>query len=453
MVGPNIVGTGADNPPGGSRQGPFGRSTTATMARLFARPVSPRLAILLIFLSPPLSLDFSFESPNNSSARATVESYYRQWLELLAEEHSLARADFSAKSDALIEELFALDSLAPGALSDEWGSLTADEQAKFIGALRSSIKNKLLSYFDGNPQRVTSLTLTRDEAGDRSATLEYSIETADEQQTLTVDMLRTPDGSWRIGNVEYGNTSVLGYYHALASELLEQYSFPYLVAGLGEYPFVVLEDFESSLVGDLPVRWTWRGRDDDKRKPYRVLQEEDGNKYLQATDEGESVILGKDIKWDLSKYPYVSFRWRVHEIPEGADERFDETVDSAAGIYFVYRKVLGKIPRSVKYVWSSTLPVGSATRRDGAGKPWMIVAESGTERMGEWHTYVFDLREAYGKTFGGRPPDKPIGIGILSDANSTKSHAYADYDEIRALRTADRGVTSGVERILKANER
>lgn len=425
-----------------------------TRARLFPRPASPRLAILLIFLAPPFALDFSFESPDPSPAQAKVVSYYNQWLELLAEQHSLPPADFSAKSDALIDELFALDSLAPGALSDEWGSLAADEQTEFIGALRSSIKNKLLSYFDGNPQRVTSYELTRDEASDRSATLEYSIEADDEQQTLTVDMLRTSDGSWRIGDVEYGNTGVLAYYRALASDLLEQYSFPYLVAELGEYPFVVLEDFEASSVGDLPVRWSWRGRDDDKRKPYRVRQEEDGNKYLQATDEGESVILGKDVKWDLRKYPYVSFRWRVHEIPEGADERFDETVDSAAGIYFIYRRVLfGKIPQSVKYVWSSTLPAGSATRRDGAGKPWMIVAESGTERTGEWHTYVFDLREAYEKTFGGRPPDKPIGIGILSDANSTKSHAYADYDNIRALRTADRGVTSGVEQILKANER
>ncbi|MFQ5890542.1 MAG: DUF3047 domain-containing protein, partial [Gemmatimonadota bacterium] len=206
-------------------------------------------------------------------------------------------------------------------------------------------------------------------------------------------------------------------------------------------------------VDELPVGWSWKIKDDDKHKPYRV-REEDGNKYLEATDEGESVILGKEVKWDLRKYPYVSFRWRVHEIPKGADERFDETVDSAAGIYFIYKKkLLGLIPESVKYVWSSSLPVGSATQREGVGKPWMIVVGTDKEGLDEWHTYVFDLRAAYKETFGGKPPDKPIGIGLLSDANSTNSHAYADYDDIRALRSAGPSVTSGVERILKANER
>ena len=73
----------------------------------------------------------------------------------------------------------------------------------------------------------------------------------------------------------------------------------------------------------------------------------------------------------------------------------------------------------------------------------MVVAESGRENLGDWHTYVFNLYEAYKKTFGGSPPDKPIGIGILSDANSTHSKAYADYDDIRALKHAE--ADSGVD--------
>ncbi|MFQ5690047.1 MAG: DUF3047 domain-containing protein [Gemmatimonadota bacterium] len=237
-----------------------------------------------------------------------------------------------------------------------------------------------------------------------------------------------------------------------AAIVLVSFSTPFLMNSFHQAPFVVLEDFESSPVGKLPVGWSWRSQDEHKKKPYRV-REENSNKYLEATDDGESVILGKDVSWNLREYPYVSFRWRVHELPEGGDERFDDKVDSAAGVYFVYRKVFGKIPRSVKYVWSTTLPVGSAVRRAGVGKPWMIVADSGTEHLGEWRTHVFNLREAYERTFGGRPPNKPIGIGILSDANSTHSHAYADYDDIRVLRTADPGVTSGVERILKADGR
>lgn len=213
---------------------------------------------------------------------------------------------------------------------------------------------------------------------------------------------------------------------------------------------VVLEDFESSPVGQLPQGWDWKDKDDDRHKPYEV-REEDGNKYLAARDEGESVILGKKIRWNLDEYPYVSFRWRVHEIPDGGDERYDDRVDSAAGIYFTYKKkAFGLIPLSVKYVWSSTLPVGAATRREGVGKPWQVVADSGRSGLGEWRTHVFDLRQAYRDTFGGDPPSRPLGIGILSDANSTNSRAYADYDDIRALREGDPGVTSGVTEILPA---
>jgi hypothetical protein len=87
-------------------------------------------------------------------------------------------------------------------------------------------------------------------------------------------------------------------------------------------------------------------------------------------------------------------------------------------------------------------------RRSGIGKPWMVVAESGEEHLGEWRTYTFNLYEAFKQTFGNDPPDKTVGVGILSDANSTDAKAYADYDDIRALREADVG--SGVLKILEA---
>jgi hypothetical protein len=87
-------------------------------------------------------------------------------------------------------------------------------------------------------------------------------------------------------------------------------------------------------------------------------------------------------------------------------------------------------------------------RRSGTGRPWMVVADSGEENLGKWNTYIFNLKDAYKKTFGGDPPDRPIGIGILSDANSTKSKAYADYDDIRALRNAN--ADSGITQFLDA---
>jgi len=230
--------------------------------------------------------------------------------------------------------------------------------------------------------------------------------------------------------------------------LLDEYALPYAVAELGDHDTLVLADFEDDEVGELPRHWTWRDGDDDKNKPYRV-REERGNKYLEATDEGESVILGREQPWDLDEYPYISFRVRVNEIPPGGDERDDDKVDSAAGVYVTLnKKFFGKIPESVKYVWSSTLPVGTAVQREGIGRPWQVVIGTGSQGLGEWRTYVFDLRKAYRETFGGSPPAKAFGVGVLSDANSVGGRAYADYDDFRLLRTAPEGVTSGVVEVV-----
>jgi hypothetical protein len=110
---------------------------------------------------------------------------------------------------------------------------------------------------------------------------------------------------------------------------------------------------------------------------------------------------------------------------------------------------MGLVPKVVKYVWSTTLPVGAAVRRRGLGRPWMVVAESGEGHLGTWRTYVFNAYEAYKETFGGEPPARPVGIGILSDANATRSQAYADYDDIVALQRGDAG--SGIKEYLRVD--
>ncbi len=211
---------------------------------------------------------------------------------------------------------------------------------------------------------------------------------------------------------------------------------------------LILADFSDSPVGGLPKTWTWKKEDNDKNKPYKIVEESDGNRYLAADDNGESVILGNELQWDLNEYPYLEFRWRARSLPEGGDERYGDKNDSAAGLYVTYRKKAGMVPISAKFVWSSTLPVGSATRRSGVGRPFNVVVDSGDEHLNQWRTHVVDLTEIFEKTFGGKPPKKAIGIGVLTDANSVGGIAAADYDYIRALRDAK--PTISVSDILEA---
>lgn len=418
---------------------------------VFTRMGYSQLAVILLLLLP--QAPGSFVIDDAMDPQATISLYYQEWRDLLNREDGSNAHDMATAFATIVDRLFYLDDLAPRILSTHWATLAPSEQQAFVEALKSSLIRKTNDFLRTDDEVRPSLTLTSDDTENDAATLVYLLEREGQEAVqLTVHMVTTSGGRWQIADLEVGDYSMGRHYQDFAAELLDKYSPAYLIAMLGDYSTITLEDFESSTVGDFPLDWSWQRKDEHKSKPYRVATE-DGNAYLEATDTGESVVIGRDIRWNLREYPYVSFRWRVHKIPEGGDERFDNKVDSAAGIYFVYRRRFGLIPESVKYVWSSTLPVGSAMQRKGMGKPWMVVAGSGSDGLGVWHTYVFNLYEAYEQTFGHKPPDRPIGIGILSDANSTHSHAYADYDDILVLREVPGTVDSGVHKILETYQR
>lgn len=392
---------------------------------------------------------FSSSVENNGlSPKETIDLYYKVLLKFSNDDLKFEQGALDIEVFKIAENLFNTSKLAPMVLGKKWTRLNKYEQNRFINALTISLQKKIMKEIKKySPKSIPTLRFISEETKEKFSKLNCLISGINGDKEFTVYMLKSNDGVWRISNLLVGKDSLVRYFYSLCQDLLDKYSLAYLEAELSGRGYVILEDFEGEKVGKLPKDWTWRKRDQDKNKPYKV-KEENGNKYLAADDNGESVILGKDVKWNLKKYPYISFRWRARSLPEGADERFGKTVDSAAGIYVVYKKKLGLIPESVKYVWSTTLPVGSTMQRSGIGKPWMIVAESGEERLGEWHTYVFNAYEAYKKTFGGEPPEKAIAIGILSDANSTRSKAYADYDDIRALKYAD--ADSGLKQFLEA---
>ncbi len=196
---------------------------------------------------------------------------------------------------------------------------------------------------------------------------------------------------------------------------------------------LVLEDFEEGPVKGLPAGWKARGFERGEKAPYWI-EEETGNRFLRAEDRGENVMLYKEVRWNAREYPYLSFRWRIRAVPEGGDERLEDKADSAAGLYLSYRRKLGIVPESVKFVWSGSLAAGSAFRRPGIGMPWTVVAGSGAPD-GSWRRFAFRTEDVYRKTFGKDPGDRPLGIGLLSDANSTESFAAADYDDITVHRT------------------
>lgn len=195
-------------------------------------------------------------------------------------------------------------------------------------------------------------------------------------------------------------------------------------------PSIIIEDFDNSEVGGFPLTWkAWRGDDDLARNMYKV-RDENGNRYLHAAEDGSSTIIRKQLsEWDANEYPVLSWRWRARVLPKDGDERIGSRNDSSVAVYVVLDQNFVGVPKTLKYVWSTTLPVGTYHRRDGIGRPHVIVLESGKDKLGRWVEESVDVHADYVRIFGKNPPRKAVGIGILTDGNATGTDSQGDYDD------------------------
>jgi len=229
---------------------------------------------------------------------------------------------------------------------------------------------------------------------------------------------------------------------------------------------ILLEDFSGFETGKYPDGLKWRkGRaKGDVEKAQKdnidifryVIEAENGNKYLHIRDDyrpghAVSVIIEtKKFGWEIAKHPILRWRWRVKEVPPGADERYTEKNDSAAGIALVYGTKFPFTPITIKYVWSSTLPVGAVAYRPGRGRARVIVLGTASENLGKWVTIERNVYEDYKAIFNKKPPKKPKAIVIQSDANrSPNGAAEADYDDFSVLTAYSEGFPKEPLKLLK----
>lgn len=185
-----------------------------------------------------------------------------------------------------------------------------------------------------------------------------------------------------------------------------------------------LDDLSTSKVGDFPKRWrTWPLQRDKAGEVYKVA-EENGQRFIRGRDEADlSPQIFLNFNWPIEQRPILSWRWRATQLPSGASEASDATNDSACGVYVVIGKYSG---HAIKYVWSSTLPVGQAvTRHDGKLK--IKVLDSGPAKKGSWVSHSVDVAADYQELYGQALEKNPSGVGILTDGNATHQPAGCDY--------------------------
>jgi hypothetical protein len=111
----------------------------------------------------------------------------------------------------------------------------------------------------------------------------------------------------------------------------------------------VFEFTEAELV-DLQVR---KVRGADNKTEYSVGSNDNGN-YLKAVADNAASGLGKEVKIDLNKTPFINITWKIEKDLSGILENTKKGHDFAARVFVI--KKTGATPlsnRAINYVFSS----------------------------------------------------------------------------------------------------
>lgn len=191
---------------------------------------------------------------------------------------------------------------------------------------------------------------------------------------------------------------------------------------------VALDDFSQGRLGEFPPEWKPRK---ESGRPVYSIREEGGRRFLRAIARRIGVQAGREVTWNLETYPILAWSWRPIEFPTSSDERRSSANDSAVSVYAVFPTSAISV-KSVKYVWSRVVPVGTHLT-SSAGNTQVRILRSSPE-AGKWADERVNVRDDYQKYFGGSEVPKPGGIAVLTDSDDTKSSAQGDYANFRVCK-------------------
>ena len=185
-------------------------------------------------------------------------------------------------------------------------------------------------------------------------------------------------------------------------------------------------DFTEKELSQLDVR---KVRGADNNTVYTVGLNENGN-FLRAVADNAASGLGKKIKIDLNKTPYINITWKIEKDLPGIKENTKKGHDFAARVFAI--KKTGATPlsnRAINYVFSSNNQVGFNSPSPYTKKSIDNVLASTKKNINEWVTVKANVKEDF-KKFHDLDVNDLDGLAIMSDTDNSKMKAIAYYQNI-----------------------
>ena len=185
-------------------------------------------------------------------------------------------------------------------------------------------------------------------------------------------------------------------------------------------------EFTDKELSELTVR---KVRGADNKTTYSVGSNENGN-YLKAIADNAASGLGKEIKIDLNKTPFINITWKIEKDIPGIDETAKKGHDFAARVFVIKKTGATALSnRAVNYVFSSNQDVGSNSPSPYTKKSVDNVLATTKTNLNEWVTVKANVKEDF-KKFHNLDVNELDGIAIMSDTDNSKKKSITYYQNI-----------------------
>ena len=156
---------------------------------------------------------------------------------------------------------------------------------------------------------------------------------------------------------------------------------------------------------------------------------ENGN-FIKAEAEGKGSGLGKEVKIDLSKTPFINITWKVEKDLSGIVENSKKGHDYAARVFVIKKTGSTALSnRAINYVFSSNNDVGKNWPSPYTKKSIDYVLSSTKNNSNTWVTVKANVKRDFMELHGIEVSDIS-GVAIMTDTDNSKLKAISYYQNI-----------------------
>ena len=184
--------------------------------------------------------------------------------------------------------------------------------------------------------------------------------------------------------------------------------------------------FTEQELSELDVR---KVRGADNKTVYSVGSNENGS-FLKAVADNAASGLGKEVKIDLNKTPFINITWKVEKDLKGINENSKKGHDFAARVFAV--KKTGATPlsnRAINYVFSSNSMVGQSSPSPYTKKSIDYVLATTKDNMNKWVTVKANVKKDF-KKFHDLDVNELDGLAIMADTDNSKMKSVSYFQNI-----------------------